>query len=220
MSITLVFILQSSGYGVDVTIQWKANEETEPDGYLIYYDVDSGEPYSPDLQFRASNDAAGPPISVAPSTTQFTLEDLSNDENYYIAIQAFNTYGDISPFSREVYVMAPNKIPSPYDRGWGVKQGNLEGFKVLFDSSDGVTPMLGLSSAIPAINLLGLTPVGVPLNLETSGVTTFNTPVTIFVPCPGHQFVDDLSIGLYDGNNWILACNEYGEIQPAAQGPL
>jgi hypothetical protein len=46
----------------------------------------------------------------------------------------------------------------------------------------------------------------------------FNTPVTIFIPCPGYQYTNALSVYRYNGRSWMLACDINGSVQTGGVG--
>jgi len=58
--------------------------------------------------------------------------------------------------------------------------------------------------------------VGAPMNLQPP--TVFNTPVKIFIPCPDNTDVSGLSVYLYNGTEWILACDAAGVVQVGGEG--
>jgi hypothetical protein len=203
ISIVLLLALEGSGYAMDVTIGWDASSGTGVAGYAVYYGTASGN-YAPSSGDYATQGA--PPISVGPGVTQITLTGLNDNKDYFFAVQAFDSEGLYSLYSREVKVIAPSSITAQYaqyDRGWEITSGDLAGFTVLYNSADGITPTLGSSDTIPALNLPGLTAVGIPLNLEPNG-SVFNTPVTLIFPCPGYSYISDFSLGLFEGGQWQL----------------
>jgi len=81
-----------------------------------------------------------------------------------------------------------------YDTGAQITSGQLNEAKILYDSNEPVVPIFGPMNEIPALDISGVDPVGVPMNLQPP--TVFNTPVTIFIPCPGYQYVNILAPGL------------------------
>ena len=221
--LALLLGFTNSSYTMDVTLGWDSDPCVA--SYRIYYKTGSSGGgvlvnYTSSIDVPVFSDE-NPDASVV----EFTVANLSDSEMYCFVVTS-HTGGVESKPSREVSVMGPDAIPSPYDadynRGWAVTSGDLEGFKVFYHSSDGVTPTLGPSEDIRPIDLPGLVPVGVPLNLQTSGVAaTFNIPVTVFIPCRLHVNVETLSVGLYeDGRGWILACDSDGNVQQAAAGWL
>ena len=48
--------------------------------------------------------------------------------------------------------------------------------------------------------------------------TVFNTPIKIFIPCPGHTDVSNLSVYRYNGTSWVLACDASGTVQLGGEG--
>jgi hypothetical protein len=68
---------------------------------------------------------------------------------------------------------------------------------------------------LSALTISGVDVVGVPMNLQPP--TVFDTPVTIFIPCPGHQYVNALNVYRYTGTSWVLACDVSGNVQPGGE---
>ena len=123
------------------------------------------------------------------------------DGRYCFIVKAFDRDGGASSPSREVCVLDPSHVDPGYNRGWEITDGDLAGFKVMYDSKD-PTPTLGSSGDIP--NIPSAEGAGRPLNLQPAR-TDFTTPVKVFIPCPGHSDVSGLNIYRYDGAEWILA---------------
>jgi len=120
------------------------------------------------------------------------------------------TIGDVDPNDPDLegsYV---------YDTGAQLVSGQLAGAKILYDSDEPVTPTFGPMNEIPALNISGVDAVGVPMNLQPP--TVFNTPVKIFIPCPGYQYARTLSIYRYNGTSWVLACDASGTVQSGGEG--
>jgi hypothetical protein len=81
-------------YCLDISLAWTS--EPVVDGYKIYYKSgSSGPPYDGDG--AAEGDS---PIDVE-WVDEFTLRALPDDEDYYLAITAYNEYGE-SGYSNEV----------------------------------------------------------------------------------------------------------------------
>jgi hypothetical protein len=55
-----------------------------------------------------------------------------------------------------------------------------------------------------------------PLNLQPP--TVFTTPVKVYIPCPTQMDVTTLSLYLYNGTEWVLACDADGNLHPGAAG--
>jgi subtilisin family serine protease len=102
------------------------------------------------------------------------------------------------------------------DDGIKVDSGDLQGAKVIFDSSENQIPTLGPTDEIPPVNLTGVSGVAVPMNLQPP--TVFDTPVKILIPCPGYADVSGLSVYYFNGSNWALASNAAGNVQPGGDG--
>ncbi|MFH1933246.1 MAG: hypothetical protein ABIN18_16855 [Pseudomonadota bacterium] len=100
-----------------------------------------------------------------------------------------------------------------YDAGIEVISGGLKGAKIIYNSSEPVIPNFGPIEEIPG---LGADNEGTPMNLQPP--TVFNTPVKVFIPYPGYSDVSDLSIFLYTGNRWVLACDADGNVEPGGEG--
>jgi hypothetical protein len=100
-----------------------------------------------------------------------------------------------------------------YDTGIQVTYGDLQGAKIIYDSSEPVKPVFGPTDEIP---FLPDGDVSVPLNLQPS--TVFNTPLKIFIPYPGYSDVSDFSVFLYNGQDWVQACDADGNVLPGGEG--
>ncbi|NVM20461.1 MAG: hypothetical protein HWN68_01600 [Desulfobacterales bacterium] len=94
--------------------------------------------------------------------------------------------------------------------GIEVTSGDLEGAKIIYDNSEPVQPILGPIDELPPFDEAGVDAVGVPMNLQPP--TVFNTPVKVFIPCPGHTDVSNLSVYLYNGTAWVLASDATGMV--------
>ena len=102
-----------------------------------------------------------------------------------------------------------------YDAGSQVNSGDLKGAKIIYNSSEPVTPIIGPENELPALDTAEEA-VGAPMNLQPP--TVFNTPVKIFIPCPDKTDVSSLSVYLYNGTDWVLACDADGNVQVGGEG--
>jgi subtilisin family serine protease len=102
-----------------------------------------------------------------------------------------------------------------YDNLIQINSGDLTGAQIFYNN-DEMTPRLGLTDEIPALNLSGVSGVAVPMNLQPP--TVFNTPVKILIPSPGYTDVSNLNVYYYNGSSWALACNAAGNVQPGGDG--
>ena len=44
--------------------------------------------------------------------------------------------------------------------------------------------------------------------------TVFSTPVTLYIPCPGYADVSNLSVFLFNGTYWVMACDAGDNVEP------
>ncbi|MDY6881832.1 MAG: fibronectin type III domain-containing protein [Thermodesulfobacteriota bacterium] len=100
-----------------------------------------------------------------------------------------------------------------YDSGVEVISGDLRGAKIIFGSGMPVEPTFGPTNEIPPLDVSGAYQ---PMNLEPPSV--FDPPVKIFIPYPNHEDVSDLNIFLFNGTEWVLACDSAGNVQPGGEG--
>jgi hypothetical protein len=102
-ALVLLFLWQGSTHAMDVTIAWEANTEAELAGYRVYYDTDTGPPYSPDQSDYAAGysvdggqtwtDVTGtPPITVGPNVTMISLKGLSNNRERRLLLRTFSAF--------------------------------------------------------------------------------------------------------------------------------
>ena len=92
ISMLLLWVIPANA--LDVTLAWDADPNV--DGYKVYYKSgSSGAPY--DGTGAAEGDS---PIDVG-WVDEFTLRSLSDEEDYYFVITAYNQYGE-SGYSNEV----------------------------------------------------------------------------------------------------------------------
>ncbi|MDY6990913.1 MAG: hypothetical protein SWQ30_22965 [Thermodesulfobacteriota bacterium] len=113
----------------------------------------------------------------------------------------------------ELAVVDPENI---YDVGIKVTDGGLEGAMIVYDGNEPVEPTFGPTEELPPLDAPGTDGVGVPMNLQPP--TVFTTPVKILIPCPGTADVSKLSVYFFNGEDYILACDGGGQVQPGATG--
>ena len=73
-------------HSADLTLAWDHNDQVSVTGYYVYYGLESG-------NYAAKIDAGSEP--------QYTIVDLDDLESYYIAVTAYNEFGE-SDFSEEI----------------------------------------------------------------------------------------------------------------------
>ena len=103
-----------------------------------------------------------------------------------------------------------------WDAGIEVDSGDLRGAKIVHNSAEAITPRFGPAYELPALTAEQINAVGVGMNLQPPAV--FATPVKLFIPCPGYEDVSSLSVLLYNGTEWVLACDSNGNVMPDGEG--
>jgi hypothetical protein len=171
-----------------------------------------------------------------------TYGNFSYDANVNVRVNAKNRRGlamaqasfdfnvetsseQITAQSSEPYTSTLTNSPALGLTTESIDSGPLAGAKVIYDSNEPVKPKFGPVNETPVVGGVGITPApsSYPLNLEPP--TVFNKPVRIFLPFPdtsdSSDPSDDLSkfaVALYDGENWVVACDANGNVLPAGDG--
>ncbi len=140
----------------------------------------------------------------------FAIESMSEHEEAQTPDNLPDTY-EISPDDPD---LADSQYS--YDAGIQVMSGDLEGAKIIYNSSEPVTPRFGPIGELEGAVASGWQPMGKPMNLQPS--TGFTSPVKIFIPCPGNIDLSTLSIFLFNGKEWVIACDTSGNVQPGGDG--
>ena len=110
LGIIIISCFPITSDATDITLQWDANTEPDLEGYIVYYKTgSSGEPYE-----------YADTVSVAelddPDMPWHILTGLDYDEDYFIAVTAYDSKGIESDYSNEVSA----NISSPQrDEGGG-----------------------------------------------------------------------------------------------------
>jgi hypothetical protein len=105
----IIFFAYGISSAAEVTLAWDANTEPDLIGYKIYYDTSPGDPY-----YGTDADQGISPITVLiddleePKNPKFTLTGLSNNEDYYFALTAFDNENLESGFSNEASTAGGN----------------------------------------------------------------------------------------------------------------
>jgi hypothetical protein len=101
-----------NAFPAEVTLAWDPNLELDVAGYKMYYGYASGD-Y---------------PVAIDVGTqTTYILSDLPDGETYYLAVTAYDIYGNESDFSNEVVFDAPS------DEIW---DADSDGFELPDDCDD------------------------------------------------------------------------------------
>ena len=109
----MVAAIAGFAHGMDITLGWDGNTETNLAGYKVYYGQSQGGPYNG----SGSSDGASPIIVQLaglsnPNSPEITVRNLP-DGVYYFVVTAFNTEGLESGYSNEVYAESPTAGPPP-----------------------------------------------------------------------------------------------------------
>jgi len=171
--------------------------------------------------------------------SQDTYANYEFDVNVNIQIDAYDTYGNsmnqasydfnVESEAEHIEAQEPANLPDTgpvdpedpalggvYDTGIQVNSGDLEGAMIVYNSSEPIPPAFGPVDEIPAIDLPDVDSVGMPMHFQPP--TVYDTPVKVFIPCPGYTDVSSLSVYYYNGTDSVLACDADGIIQPAGEG--
>jgi hypothetical protein len=87
------FCFATSGYAMDVTLQWTPDKEANLAGYKVYCRQE-GQPYQYTQPYWETIDST------------CTIYDLDKTKTYYFVVRAFDTEGHESNNSNEVYLNA------------------------------------------------------------------------------------------------------------------
>jgi len=184
----------------NLTKLWAVYDRFQDDWYGYYYNFGNTVTVSVDARDRNGD-------WVDQGVYSFKVE---TQDQHQVAKANLPNSGDLDPSDPDL------EGSYLYDAGAQLMSGQLTGAKILYDSGEPITPIFGPNNEIPALNISGVDAVGVPVNLQPP--TVFNTPVTVFIPCPGYQYTNALSLYRYDGKSWMLACDTSGTVQPGGLG--
>jgi hypothetical protein len=119
------------------------------------------------------------------------------------------------PETEEIY-LSDEPLNNGYDASIQVVSGELAGARVMYDSSEPLTPEFESSDAIEDVDLEGFEPVSRPLNLSPH--TVFDTPVTVLVPVPEEVDIRSVGLAYYDGTQWLPAVDPDGNVLAGGEG--
>ena len=144
-------------------------------------------------------------------------DDAMAQESYDFKIESEEQHNEAQanlPDTSNVDPDDPALVP-PYNEGSQINSGDLTGAKIIYDSSEPVTPIIGPENELSELDTAEEA-VGVPMNLQPP--TVFNTHVKIFIPCPDNADVSGVCVYLYNDTDWVLACDTAGDVQAGGEG--
>ncbi|MBI2304051.1 MAG: PKD domain-containing protein [Chloroflexi bacterium] len=106
-------------------LSWNANPEGDMAGYRIYWDTDSGFPYAN--------------VITAGNTTAYTLTSLTGGITYFVAVTAYDTTGDESWYSEEVFAQPAALSPPTADFLGSPTSGKIPLAVTFTDTSSGTS---------------------------------------------------------------------------------
>jgi hypothetical protein len=143
-------------------------------------------------------------------------DDWMTPRSYKFNIETQTEHNHAEDNSPDTGPLAPAELAivdpeHTYDTGIKVADGAFEGAIIVYDSGEPVQPTFGPTDELPAFHAPGTDAVGVPVNLQPP--TVFTTPVKILIPCPGQSDLSKLSVYLYNGTDYVLACDADGHVK-------
>jgi len=172
------------------------------------------------------NDTAMPPEFAPGVTVTVSVEatDIRNDSMnpHSFAFRVQTAEEEAQEVERSPFVVPVRDEPTPGLSTSGVTDTTsaLYGAAIIYDSSlpenIGIIPYFGPTGDIPVFDVSGYIGVGVAMNLLPPAV--FPSGVTVVIPCPGYGNVSGLHIYYYNGQQWVMACDPAGNVQPGGVG--
>ncbi|MDY6903918.1 MAG: PKD domain-containing protein [Thermodesulfobacteriota bacterium] len=195
----IAMAIASPVYSRDVNLQWDANTEDQLQGYLIYYDTDSGAPYEGVDADQGPSPIEMPLAAFAdPDNPQTVLTGLSDTSDYFFAVTAYSA-DEESGYSNEDSVEGDQ----PLVAAAGPNQTVAEGVSVTLDGSnsydpdDVITDYLWTQTGGPAVTLSDATAVQPSFTTpdvdEGGAALTFRLTVT---NDQGHSATDTVTINV------------------------
>ena len=180
-----------------VTRMWVVYERSQESGDLQNFPYDSNVNIKVDASDIMAND-------MIQASIDFNVETLAEH----------NDAQDPANLPDSSLVAEGDPDTGALEDGIRIDSGDLQGAKVIYDSSEQRTPAFGPMGEIPPLSISGA--VGEPLNLQPH--TVFDFPVRVFIPCPGYTDVSGLSVYYYNGSAWARACDAAGNVLTGGDG--
>lgn len=110
IALMIVLAIPVLSWAMDATLQWDANTEPDLDGYKVYYDINSGGPYNGTGATLQDGTLVNSPINMSfaqdenedPDIVEFTIYNLPDGVNQFLAVKALDSQGLESDYSNEV----------------------------------------------------------------------------------------------------------------------
>jgi MYXO-CTERM domain-containing protein len=97
----------ASAQASTITLAWDPNSEADLAGYKVYYDTDSGPPYSGTQAQEGASPIDVPLMSLADATMpELVLHGMPSCTTFYFAVTAYNTSSQESDYSSEISATA------------------------------------------------------------------------------------------------------------------
>ena len=180
-----------------VTRMWVVYERSQESGGLQNFPYDSNVNIKVDASDTMAND-------MIQASIDFNVETVAEH----------NDAQDPANLPDSSVVAEGDPDMGALEDGIQIDSGDLQGARVIYDSSEQRTPAFGPMGEIPPLSISGA--VGVPLNLQPH--TVFDVPVRVFIPCPGYTDVSGLSVYYYNGSVWARACDAAGNVLTGGDG--
>ncbi len=175
----------------DATELWVVYDRSREDGLLKDY------PYNADVSIQTE----------IRDREQGRAEDVY-DFNVESAAEHDNAQDNLP----DTGIVTSSDAARPYDTGVQANSGDFEGARIFYDTDEPVKPTFGPENELSNVDAENVTPVGSPVNLQPP--TVFDTPVRVFVPCPGDVETEELSVYVLTAGEWIQVCDADGNVLP------
>jgi hypothetical protein len=119
------------------------------------------------------------------------------------------------PETEEIY-LSDQPIDNGHDVSIQVVSGELAGARIMYNSSEPLTPKFESSEGIEDVNLADFEALGWPVNLSPH--TVFNIPVKVYIPVPDDVDIGSVSLAYYDGTQWLPAVDPDGNVLAGGEG--
>jgi hypothetical protein len=150
--------------------------------------------------------------------------DVKDKDGFWMSQASFDFQIESETEHNQAQIYQPDSGPvspddpaltEPFNKGIQVNSGNLAGAKIVYNSNEPVTPRFGPVGELQPPVVEDEVIVGIPMNLQPPNV--FNTPVKVYIPCPGFSDVSRIKLYYYNGTAWVPALDEDGHVLPGGK---